>query len=192
MGAAVLLQSAALAGAAAGLWLLHAAWRKRSGNGARLAGGWALLLGSTLAWAATIHPDKGSAMGITAITLFAVAMIAATALRAPRRAERATSSRDPAPAASTGGVQVARNLFGGFLAGPVCGASALSLSTAAFVGLHRIGTEPTANLVLCMFAFPLLWASLAVLVSADRLLWRKSLVALGLGLLPFAWLVMAS
>lgn len=190
MEQAVLFRAAAIIGAVCGIWLLRAAWRLKKLNGPRLLSGWALIFASFVVWAQTTGTDKGTALGIVCITLVALAFLGSTALRASVREERQRQERI-APSVTLGWLAIAHRVFAGLLIGPLSGLSALALSAAAFVVFHDIGWEHTANLITAMFAFPLIWAGLAVVSGVDSFLWRKSLVVLGLGLAPLAYLMAA-
>ncbi len=87
-----------------------------------------------------------------------------------------------------GPLEILRRVAAGLLLGPLAGLAALALSTAGFVALQRSGAEHTANLITAMFALPLLWAAIAVIAGAQSRLWRKSVIVIGAGLAPAAYL----
>lgn len=191
MGGSFWVRGLAFVLAVCGIILLQAAWRRRDRNGLRLAGGWSAICLSVFAWAFTSHPDKGAALGITAMCAVALAALGLTYVRAVPRPARAMPERIT-EYPRLGAWSVLRRIFAGLLIGPVGALSALALSTLGFALLARAGVEHTINLVIAMFAFPLLWAVLAVLAGIDTLLWRKSLVVLGTGLVSLAYLTLAS
>lgn len=181
------IRVAAIIGTVCGIWLLQTAWRARNGNGLRLTLAWVLILTAFIVWSGTSGADKGVALGIVSLTLIALVFLGRAVLRASIREARPKTHR-AVPTEHVSWPTVARRTFVGLLIGPVAGFSALAIASAGFVALHEAGAEYTANLVFAMFAFPLAWAGLAVIAGADKRLWRKSLVVLGLGLVPLAYL----
>ena len=189
MDLALVIRFVAALVAACGIYLLQAAWRARTGNALRLAAGWSAIIVSILAWAVTTHPDKGTAYGTIAFMLVAMAFLVRPYLGRKRRPASVRSDRMAEPP-SSGWAGTLHQVAAGFLIGPVSGLSALALCTAGFAAMKAAGVEHTANMVTAMIAFPLLWASLAVLAGFDPRLWRKSAIILALGLAPAAWLVL--
>ena len=100
METALLIRGLACLMAVCGLWLLQAAWRLRTANGWRLAGGWSAITLSVICWAATSHPDKGSALGIVVIMIAAMAALSWIYVKADRKTAREAAARvtEPAPA----------------------------------------------------------------------------------------------
>ena len=190
METGLLLRGAACVLAACGIWLLQAAWRRRTGNGGRLAAGWSALFLSIILWAATSHPDKGSAYGTVVIMVAALAALGWFYQQADLRPVRETAERtsDLAPSNFR---EILKRVAAGFLLGPLAGLASLALSTAGFVALRQAGVDHTASLVSAMFAFPLLWSALAVLAGANSRLWRKTVIVIGAGLAPLAYLGLA-
>lgn len=187
METALLIRGFACLMAVCGLWLLQAAWRLRTTNGWRLAGGWFAITLSVICWAVTSHPDKGSALGIVFIMIAAMAALSWIYMKADRKAPREATERvtEPVPA---GPLEILRRIAAGVLLGPLAGLAALALSTACFVMLQKSGIEHTANLVTAMIGFPLLWAVIAVVAGAHSRLWRKSAIVIGAALAPIAYL----
>lgn len=187
METALLIRGLACLMAVCGLWLLQAAWRLRTANGWRLAGGWSAITLSIVYWAATSHPDKGSALGLVVLMTSALAALSWRYLTADRKPARAAAERTAKPLPA-GPLEILRRVAAGLLLGPLAGLAALALSTAGFVALQRSGAEHTANLITAMFALPLLWAAIAVIAGAQSRLWRKSVIVIGAGLAPAAYL----
>jgi hypothetical protein len=187
METALLIRGLACLMVVCGLWLLQAAWRLRTANGWRLAGGWSAITLSVICWAATSHPDKGSALGIVVIMIAAMAALSWIYVKADRKTAREATARVTKPA-PTGPLEILRRIAAGILLGPLAGLAALAFSTAGFVVLRKSGVEHTTNLVTAMFAFPLLWAVIAVVASAHSRLWRKSAIVIGSAIAPFAYL----
>ncbi|MGB2177777.1 MAG: hypothetical protein ACPH9E_07525 [Hyphomonas sp.] len=187
----MLLRSVACVLAVCGIWLLQAAWRRWAGNGRHLAFGWGALFLSIILWASTSHPDKGSALGIVAIMLAALGTLAWLYMQAERKPARDPAERQ-AKAERTGLPEILSRVAAGILIGPLAGLASLALATAGFAALQKAGLEHTANLVIAMFAFPLLWSALAVIAGAHSRLWRKSAIVIGAGLAPLAYLGLAA
>ncbi|KCZ82811.1 hypothetical protein [Hyphomonas jannaschiana] len=187
----MLLRSAACVLAVCGIWLLQVAWRRRAGNGRHLAFGWVALFLSVILWAATSHPDKGTALGIVAIMLAALGALAWIYVQAEQKPARDPADRR-ARVARAGVPEILKRIAAGILLGPLAGLAALAIATAGFVALQKAGLEHTGNLVIAMFAFPLLWSALAVVAGANSRLWRKSAIVIGAGLAPLAYLGLAA
>ena len=187
METALLIRGLACLMAVCGLWLLQAAWRLRTANGWRLAGGWSAITLSVICWAATSHPDKGSALGIVVIMIAAMAALSWIYVKADRKTAREAAAR-VTELAPTSPLEILRSVAAGILLGPLAGLAALALSTAGFVMLQKSGVEHTANLVMAMFAFPLFWAVIAVVAGAHSRLWRKGAIVIGSALAPIAYL----
>ena len=187
MEAELLIRGLACLLAVCGLWLLQAAWRLRTANGWRLAGGWSAITLSVICWAVTSHPDKGSALGLVFLMIAALAALSWMYLKADRKPAREPAERVTDPVA-TNLLEILRRIAAGLLLGPLAGLAALALSTAGFAILQKSGTEHTANLVTAMFAFPLLWSVIAVIAGANSKLWRKSAIVIGAALAPIAYL----
>ncbi|MEM8982158.1 MAG: hypothetical protein AAGC71_03975 [Pseudomonadota bacterium] len=181
-----LLRVAALGMAACGIALLQAAWRIKANNGWRLIGGWSLIGASIVAWAYTSGADKGAALGIIAAVIIALLFVGRQALLAERRGER--QRRERVAKAPPERSPLARRIWVGALLGPIAGLAALSASTALYVALIDLSVEQTAALTTVFFAFPLLWAALAVVAGYVRHLGRKSATILAAGLLPLMYI----
>ncbi|MEM1264033.1 MAG: hypothetical protein AAGH76_16665 [Pseudomonadota bacterium] len=185
-----LLRVAALGMAVCGIALLQAAWRIKANNGWRLIGGWSLLGASVVTWGHTSGADKGAALGITAAVIIALLFIGRQAAVAEERRERGARERRSAQSAAR--TPLLRRIWVGMLLGPLAGLAALSAATALFVVLSRSSLEQTAVTTVAFFAFPLLWAALAVLAGYVRHLGRKSATILAVGLAPLAYLLLST
>lgn len=148
----------------AGIAALHLAWQRKEKIAALPVVGWTLVAASILAWSRTSGIDKGPALGILAIVLIALAVLAMSAWRTPPRARRAQRERVAhngerggsltAHAAGTRALMLAVIVLLGF-------AAALAACSALFLAGHSVGFEHTGNLAVAMFAFPMVWAGLA-------------------------------
>lgn len=187
----VIVRIIGYAGIVGGVWLLRTSWRAHSHNAWRLAIAWALIGSSIVAWSMTSSVEKGAALGVVCITIVVLGYLAVDWIEAPARVRRASAEKLGAAPERRQCAFYVRKVFAGVLMGPLSGISALLVTTATFAALASIGSEHTANLVLAMFLFPLAWAGLAVLVGADGLLWRKSLVVASLSAAPLLYLVAA-
>ncbi|QTD56800.1 hypothetical protein [Parasphingorhabdus cellanae] len=184
-------QFTGLAAATAGIFLLRSSWQQRHKTPARLVFGWLCILGSIIAWSQTSGADKGSALGIIVVVVIAVLAVTVTAVQAPIRERRAARvSQNKPDQTQKPGYARAVKWWDGLLVGPIAGLSAMSVSTLLFVSNRSIGMEHTANLTVAMFAFPLVWAGLAVLSGADQNMKRKSLVLMSVGVVPLMGLTL--
>ncbi|MEM9054469.1 MAG: hypothetical protein AAGB16_04010 [Pseudomonadota bacterium] len=178
--------------AACGIYLLWAV--SQNGRGYRalyLVGGWGLLLGSLIGWSFTSGADKGVALGLICIVLLALIAMALVVVRTPERKVRPGSGRIAEPM-QVGFLGYGRRVLVGILMGPVALLSALALCAATFLGLRAIGVEHTLNLTVVSIAFPLVWGGLSIIGGADTKLWRKSLVIIGAGIAPLAYITLSA
>lgn len=172
--------------AAGGLFALRSAWARASGRASgravRVIGGWALLAVSLAMWAKAGGPDRGVALGLIAIVLAALGLVAWSALTGPARS--AAPPKDGRAADAPARVSWRRHLRttgSVLLAGPVAGLSALAVTVSVFTVLNAGGAEVTGNLVAAFFLLPLSWAGLTAVSVIDPRLWRKWLVVAGAG-----------
>lgn len=191
IGETTALTLLALAVTACGIAMLHAAWRLKARSWPRIIVAWSCVTGSLVLWSFTSAADKGVAIGIVAWVIIAVLFLAVLAVRSTPRVEKPLRER-VAPRAQAVRPAYSRRLYTGLLIGPVAGLIALSISTAAFVGLAAANVEHTLNLTLVSFAFPLLWAGLAVVAAYQIPLWRKTVMLFGIGLLALVFLGLSS
>lgn len=184
----------AIAIAAYGIWLLYAAWRAKADNERRLIGGWGLTFVSLIIWSATTGADKGAALGIIAVTLMAFTFLCASALQTPPRRMRAITERQISPPSNTpyDWPIILSRAWNGLLIGPIAGLCAVIISAALFSILQRAGAEHTINLTLASFAFPFMWAALAVFAAYEVRFLRKTLMILSSGLFPFIFLLITN
>jgi hypothetical protein len=154
---------------------LFVAWRKaRDGarHGRWVFGGALTLLGGAGVWSVAAGVDRGVALTLLAVSLVALATIAATTpWRADR--ERRESLRDrgstPDPRARRGGV--GRAIAAVLVAGPLSAAAA----TAACLALLAVSAPFGANRAVSAFvAMPLLWAGAMLWSCIDPRLGRTA------------------
>lgn len=162
----LLWQLSGLALSGAGIFTLYRAWQRKERDW-RLTGlGWALLLGSLLAWDRTSGVDKGPALGLVAITALALVGIAIVAMRTPVKQRREARVRNGTADMQTRVRHSAWANLASILAIVIFGlAASVAACTALFMGSRSLGMEHTANLSLTMFAFPLAWAGLATYIG---------------------------
>lgn len=161
----------------AGVWLLHAAWARRTGGWIAPAG-WLLMGAAAWPWHASGAAwDKAIALTALAPSLAAIAILAGKAeLGVSRRSERANGAEAArAPSARPRWRGWARAL----LAGP--GAAAAALALASATALRAPGVEAD-RFVAALFVMPTAWAIGAVWATTDARLLRVSL-ALGVAAL---------
>lgn len=184
------LRILALAGTVCGIGLLQAAWRLKVRSWPHVASGWSLIIGSLVLWSFTSGADKGAALGIVASVIIALLFLLVTAAGSTSRPERPIRERQAMPDKID--VQIfPRRVCTGLLIGPIAGLVALALSTAIFVGLQAVKVEHTMNLTMTSFAFPFIWAGLAVMAGYQTKLWRTTITIVGVGLLSLCYLWIA-
>jgi len=191
MDTITIIRGLACAVAACGIYLLWAATRQQGGYAVRLIGGWSLIVSAIVGWSMTSSVEKGAAMGIIAVVLAALALLAAIALQGPPRSGRSSTGR-AMEVQQVEFVGYGRRVLVGVLIGPIACLSAVAICTAAFLGFQNAGVEHTINLTIVSFALPVIWGLLSIWGGADPKLWRKSLTILGCGLLPLAYIVTLS
>ena len=130
-------------------------------------------------------------MFLQSIMLAALGALAWIYVQAEQKPARDPADRQ-ARVARAGVPEILKRIAAGILLGPLAGLAALAIATAGFVALQKAGLEHTGNLVIAMFAFPLLWSALAVVAGANSHLWRKSAIVIGAGLAPLAYLGLAA
>lgn len=150
----------------AGIFALYLAWKAKQRNWPLIGLGWALLLGSLIAWDRTSGVDKGPALGLVAITTMALVAIAIVAIRTPIKQRREPKARPVLPDAPIRARTSVRTNLVSILAIVIFGlVASVAACTALFMGSRSLGMEHTANLSLTMFAFPLAWAGLATYIG---------------------------
>ncbi|ACT57985.1 hypothetical protein [Hirschia baltica] len=182
------LSGFALISLACGIFMLQAAWRSKESRAKEILVGWGLVLAGLVFFSFKNGPEKGIALGLVGMAIFALAFLAWQYIQATPKAAKSTSERIAEVDRVNWTVILRRSLVFVMIAF-VAGLAALSLSTGIFSLLNSVGAEHTTNLVTVMILFPLLWAGLAVIIGADKLLWRKSLITLGTGLIPLAYMM---
>lgn len=150
----------------AGIFALYLAWKAKQRNWPLIGLGWALLLGSLIAWDRTSGVDKGPALGLISITMMAMLAIFVVAMRTPVKQRREARVRNVMADAQTRVRHSAWANLASVLAIVIFGlVASVAACTALFMGSRSLGMEHTANLSLTMFAFPLSWAGLATYIG---------------------------
>ncbi len=174
---------------ACGIYLLQAAWQSRKDHPLHLLSGWAMALIGSAIFTFRNGPEKGIALALVAFSILALIFLTLKYAQSASKNTKLGADRISDSIAVSAPVLV-RRVCVFFLIALIAGLAALSLSTGVFALLRSFGMEHTINLVIVMFLFPLGWAGLAVLIGADKLLWRKSLVSFCAGALPLIYIVL--
>lgn len=194
MESVALWQFVGVAAAIGGIFLLRKAWRKRFDTSLDVFGGSLLILFSITAWSQTSGADKGAALGIIVVVIVGGLAVLMTALQAPKRT-RKEGRRLPERASEhppAGAIIWLRRIYNGILLFLITGLAAVFMSAGSFMLLRWLGMDHSANLTLIAFLFSILWASLAVYVGSQQATLRKSLIILGLAIVPAAALALTS
>ncbi|GAA0477579.1 hypothetical protein GCM10009096_19340 [Parasphingorhabdus litoris] len=194
MESVLLWQLTGIVSAIGGVYLLHKAWHKRFGANLEIIGGVLLILFSIIAWVQTSGADKGTALGIIVLIIVGGLAVLISALQTPKR--KAKEGRSPSEhvlsASSAGAMVWLQRIYHGLLLFLLSGLAAVSVSSALFMMFRWLGMEHSVNLTIAAFAFSILWASLAVYVGSQRATMRKSIIILGLAIIPAAALAFKS
>lgn len=182
-----LLLSVALA--VCGFLCLQTAWRLRSqANGWRISLGWLALTGALCLGFASSGTDKGVALSLIAIMLIALIWLGRSYLSSDIRRSKPKNRimRHRTTASSS---NWASRFWVGVLMGPLSGLASLAFNTALYDIFAKADVDPTLNLTVVAFAFPLVWAGLAVVCGYQARFWRRSLPVLLSGGLPLIYIL---
>jgi hypothetical protein len=157
----LLWQIAGVGLAGAGVGALYLAWQRKQRSWPLVSAGWAMLLGSIMAWGKTSGVDKGPALGIIVAIMVAMIAVVIAGLRTPLKQRREPRTR-VAVGATLDATRSAALAQTATIAVILLAGLAISLAacTALFMTNRTLGLEHTANLTLTMFSFPLVWAAL--------------------------------
>ena len=150
---------------ALGLFALYRAWKGHTKKKLLSYFGWAALFLAVILWAVSGGKDRGVALGIIVISLQALLFVAYQALidKTPKKKRKTKKSRKLSTPEKVGFTVFSKRAGKALWVGVGCGA--LSYLTA--IGLHEIfwqsGMHASNSLVLALFIFPILWASLSAL-----------------------------
>ncbi len=184
MPADLILYTLAILALIAGIATLILAWQKRGQLGPLVLPAWSLVGISLFLWSRTTGAEKGVALGLVALMLMAGVVLGRQALIAnPKTTPKEPVRRVSVPIPHT---PFLRSIAAALLIGPIAGLGALSLSVAIFSAIEASAGEPTANLVLCYFLFPLGWAAFALYAALDGKLWRRASVLAASCMLPLS------
>ena len=175
--------------AVCGLLCLRTAWRLRAqANGWRISLGWLALLGALCLGYASSGTDKGVALALIAIMLIALLVLGRSYLSSEIRRSKPANriARHPQTERSSHWLS---GLWTGMVMGPLSGLASLAINTALYDILAKAGADPTLNLTLVAFAFPLVWAGLAILSGYQVRLWRRTLPVLLSGGIPLLYIL---
>ncbi len=186
-----ILGGLALTSLACSIYMLQAAWRSKQDHSLSLGLGWGLFIISLVLFSYKDGPEKGIALGLVGFAILAVCVLIFRYIRATSKEARDIQPRVIQPE-NLGWTIILRRIFIGLLVAIFAGLAALSFSAGVFSCLKSVGVEHTANLVIAMMLFPLIWASLAVVIGVDGKLWRKTLVTLGTGLIPLVYFIVGT
>lgn len=194
MEGVALWQFVGIAAAIGGMFLLRKAWRKRFDTNLEVFGGSLLILFSVTAWSQTSGADKGAALGIIVIVIMGGLTVLMTALQTPKRPRKEERRLPERTVENSPDVALIwlRRIYNGILLFLITGLAAVFTSAGLFMLLRWVGMEHSANLTLIAFLFSILWASLAVYVGSQQATLRKSLIILGLAIVPAAALALTS
>jgi|GEM_PF-1222300 len=150
---------------ALGLFALYRAWKGHAKKKLLSYLGWAALFLAVILWAVSGGKDRGVALGIIVISLQALLFVAYQAFidKAPKKKRGAPKLRKMQSEEKLGLAVLSRRAGKALWVSVGCGA--LSYLTA--IGLHELfwnsGMHASNSLVLALFIFPILWASLSAL-----------------------------
>lgn len=182
----------AIALAVCGLLSLRTAWRLRAqSNGWRILLGWLALLGALVLGYVSTGTDKGVALALIGIMMVALFFMTRSYLTSEGRRSKAVNPRNGRPKTGSSSHWIS-GLWTAVVIGPLCGLASLALNTALYDLFARGGMDPTLNLTIVAFAFPLGWAGLAFLTAYQSRLWRRTLPVLIAGGLPLLYILSVS
>ncbi len=150
---------------ALGLFALYRAWKGHTKKKLLSYLGWAALFFAVILWAVSGGKDRGVALGIIVISLQALLFVAYQAFidKTPKKKRKAKKARKLSTPEKVGFTVFSKRAGKALWVSLGCGA--LSYLTA--IGLHEIfwqsGMHASNSLVLALFIFPILWASLSAL-----------------------------
>jgi len=163
-----------LAAGAGGAGLLRRAWLdRRQDRPALLLGGWGLILIAALAGALVQGPVKGLALAVLMLSLGALLVVLAGAVR---RSPRTTRERSLAPEPLEGPSRAWRGWLKALLAGPLGMTAAMAV---AFCYSAWAPGDPRTRIVLGGLMMPILWGLAMTWTLADQKLLRATAVLAG-------------
>lgn len=182
----------AFAFAATGLACLYVAWCKKGQASPRqVIIGWTALMAALIAGGWSSRTDKGVALALVLIMLIVLGGLLTSFLTAEKPPLRASKDRD----VSHKGLSV-RNVFAriwsGVLIGPVAGIVSLLINTALYDAFAAAQMDPTLNLTLVGFGFPILWAAFAVYAGYESRGLRRHFGIFIAALLPASYIAVLS
>jgi hypothetical protein len=179
-----------LAGGALGAWLLRAAWRAKSDEGAaQRALGW-LAIAATLIWPAfALGPVRGPFIAVTLVSVAALIVVAtgATVRAAKTRRAGANGNDSLAPEPLDRPTTRWRSILRWSLAGPIGMISAMAVGICYAVWVPG---EPQTRLLIGGLIVPVVWGGAMAWTLADNRILRATAVLVGTAVLGFGLAVL--